>query len=130
MRSPKWKLVNRDLKDGYVTVTKEELTRLMEEMVRDRVQKGLPLEIKEDTCQKLTSYINPIKAELENQGHIFRSKTDTEVIAHLIENAVKKGSPLVDATREAVNRLDGSYAIAVIYAKEPDKLFVPEKRAH
>jgi DNA primase large subunit len=65
MRAPKWKLVNRDLKEGYVTVTKEELIRLMEEMVRDRVQKGLPLDIKEDTCQKLTSYINPIKAELE-----------------------------------------------------------------
>jgi DNA primase large subunit len=65
MRSPKWKLVNRDLKDGYVTVTKEELTRLMEEMVRDRVLKGLPLDIKEDTCQKIEAYINPIKSELE-----------------------------------------------------------------
>jgi DNA primase large subunit len=65
MRAPKWRLVNRDLKDGYVTVTREELIRLMEEMVRDRVQKSLPLDINEDTCQKLTTYINPINAELE-----------------------------------------------------------------
>lgn len=65
MRSPKWKLVNRDLKDGYLTVTKEELTRLMEEMVRDRVLKGLPLEVSIDTCRKLEEYIKPIRSELE-----------------------------------------------------------------
>lgn len=65
MRSPKWKLVNRDLKDGYLTVTKEELTRLMEEMVRDRVLKGLPLDVGEDTCQKLEEYIMPIRSDLE-----------------------------------------------------------------
>jgi DNA primase large subunit len=65
MRSQKWKLVNRDLKDGYVTVTREELTRLMEEMVRDRVLRGLPLDVGEDTCQKLDAYINPIRSELQ-----------------------------------------------------------------
>ena len=66
MRSPKWKLVNRDLKDGYLTVTKEELTRLMEEKVRDRVLKGLPLELGEDICNKLEEYIKPVRADLES----------------------------------------------------------------
>jgi DNA primase large subunit len=66
MRSPKWKLVNRDLKDGYVTVTIEELTRLMEEMVRDRVLKGLPLEVGEDICQKLEDYIKSVRSDLES----------------------------------------------------------------
>ncbi|VVB63321.1 DNA primase large subunit PriL [uncultured archaeon] len=65
MRSPKWKLVNRDLLDGYLTVTREELTRLMEEMVRDRVLKGLPLDVGLDTCQKLEEYILAIRSELE-----------------------------------------------------------------
>lgn len=66
MRSPKWKLVNRDLKDGYLTVTKEELTRLMEEKVRDRVLKGLPLELGEGICNKLEEYIKPVRTDLES----------------------------------------------------------------
>jgi len=63
-----------------------------------------------------------LRIELENRGHVFRSKTDTEVIPHLIEEKMKEGLSLVDAVREAVNRLDGSYAIAVISAKEPEKI--------
>lgn len=65
-----------------------------------------------------------LKLELENKGHIFVSKTDTEVIAHLIEEALK-GNPflsLTDAVLEAVRKLEGSYAIAVISPKEPNKI--------
>jgi len=63
-----------------------------------------------------------LKEELENSGHKFRSKTDTEVIPHLIEENMKNGLGLVEATREAVKRLKGSYAIAVISIYEPDKI--------
>jgi glucosamine--fructose-6-phosphate aminotransferase (isomerizing) len=65
-----------------------------------------------------------LKLELENNGHIFVSKTDTEVIAHLIEENLKKNPELnlADAVLEAVKRLDGSYAIAVLSTKEPDKV--------
>jgi glucosamine--fructose-6-phosphate aminotransferase (isomerizing) len=65
-----------------------------------------------------------LKLELENNGHVFVSKTDTEVIAHLIEEALEENSKLTlaDAVLESVKRLDGSYAIAVISTKEPDKV--------
>lgn len=65
-----------------------------------------------------------LKTELENLGHIFKSKTDSEVIAHLIEENWKDNPSvtLVDAVLETVNRLDGSYAIAVISPEEPDKI--------
>jgi glucosamine--fructose-6-phosphate aminotransferase (isomerizing) len=65
-----------------------------------------------------------LKLELENSGHVFVSKTDTEVIAHLIEEILGKNSELtlLDAVMGAVKRLDGSYAIAVISTKEPDKV--------
>ena len=63
-----------------------------------------------------------LRNELENQGHKFKSKTDTEVIPHLIEENMKKGLTLAEAVREAVKRLDGSYAIAVISSFEPDKI--------
>jgi len=65
-----------------------------------------------------------LKLELENRGHVFESKTDTEVISHLIEENLKTNPSLslTDAVLEAVKRLDGSYAIAVISSKEPDKI--------
>src|SRR3972149_3076120 len=65
-----------------------------------------------------------LKLELENAGHTFVSKTDTEVIAHLIEENFEKNPELnlANAILEAVKRLDGSYAIAVISTREPDKI--------
>ncbi len=65
-----------------------------------------------------------LKLELENRGHVFKSKTDTEIISHLIEENLKVNPSLslADAVLEAVKRLDGSYAIAVISSREPDKI--------
>jgi len=65
-----------------------------------------------------------LKLELENRGHVFVSKTDTEVIAHLIEEDLKVNPSLslADAVLETVRKLDGSYAIAVISTREPDKI--------
>jgi glucosamine--fructose-6-phosphate aminotransferase (isomerizing) len=65
-----------------------------------------------------------LKLELENRGHVFLSRTDTEIIAHLIEETLKQNPALslADAVLDAVKKLDGSYAIAVISAKEPDKI--------
>ncbi|KON31750.1 hypothetical protein AC478_02285 [miscellaneous Crenarchaeota group-1 archaeon SG8-32-3] len=65
-----------------------------------------------------------LKLELENSGHVFVSKTDTEIIAHLIEENLEKNHKLnlANAVLEAVKRLDGSYALAVISTKEPDKV--------
>lgn len=63
-----------------------------------------------------------LKAELEEKGHVFRSKTDTEIIPHLIEEFMKSGLSFADAVHESVKRLDGSYAIAAICTGEPDKI--------
>ncbi len=70
-----------------------------------------------------------IKTELEELGHKFRSKTDTEVIAHLIEEKLKTRLSLVEAVRETVKQLEGSYAIAVISVKEPDKIVCARKES-
>ena len=65
-----------------------------------------------------------LKSEMENRGHIFVSKTDTEVVAHLIEQSLKEKPSLglAEAVRETVKRLDGSYALAVVSTCEPDKI--------
>ncbi len=70
-----------------------------------------------------------LKTELEERGHVFRSKTDSEIIPHLIEEKMKEGLPLVEAVQEATKRLEGSYAIAVISVAEPDKVICARKES-
>lgn len=62
-----------------------------------------------------------LKNELIAEGHQFRSQTDTEVIVHLIEKFYKNSS-LEEATRKALMKLKGSFAVGVIAKKEPEKL--------
>jgi glucosamine--fructose-6-phosphate aminotransferase (isomerizing) len=65
-----------------------------------------------------------LKTELENHGHTFHSRTDTEVIPHLIEETLTKNPSLslTEAVVETIKKLSGSYALAVISSKEPDKI--------
>lgn len=70
-----------------------------------------------------------LKKELEDRGHVFKSKTDTEVIAHLIEEKMREGLGLKEAAVETVRRLEGSYSIAVISTKEPDKIVCARKES-
>ena len=70
-----------------------------------------------------------LKAELKEKGHVFRSKTDTEIIPHLIEEFMKGGLSIAEAVHKSVKRLDGSYAIAAICTKEPDKIVCARKES-
>ena len=70
-----------------------------------------------------------LKRELEELGHVFRSKTDTEVVPHLIEERLKEGLTFLEAVREAVRRLEGSYAIAIISVKESNKIFCARRES-
>jgi len=70
-----------------------------------------------------------LKKELEDLGHVFKSKTDTEVISHLIEDKIKEGLSLAQAVCDAVKRLDGSYAVVVISVKEPNRIVCARKES-
>jgi glucosamine--fructose-6-phosphate aminotransferase (isomerizing) len=63
-----------------------------------------------------------LKEELLKKKHFFKSNTDTEVIAHLIEENYKGN--LKESVLKTVSKLEGSYAIAVICTDEPDKIVV------
>ncbi|HUE76223.1 MAG TPA: glutamine--fructose-6-phosphate transaminase (isomerizing) [Chloroflexota bacterium] len=63
-----------------------------------------------------------LRRRLLDEGHTFRSETDTEVIVHLVERFLARGSDLADATRRTVAELKGNHAIVVMSAREPDKL--------
>lgn len=55
-----------------------------------------------------------LRDELTARGHVFRSETDTEVLAHLLEDLLPQASSLGEAVRNALARVTGSYAIAVV----------------
>ena len=65
-----------------------------------------------------------LRSELQNLDHTFVSKTDTEVIPHLIEQTLKQNPtlPFINAVQETLKRLEGSYALAILSTKEPDKI--------
>jgi glucosamine--fructose-6-phosphate aminotransferase (isomerizing) len=65
-----------------------------------------------------------IKKILQANGHSFASETDTEVLAHLIEEFFRKTGSLEQSVRLALSEVQGTYGLVVISAREPDKLIV------
>ena len=68
-----------------------------------------------------------LKEELVSKNHEFKSETDTEVLAHLIEEYLE--DDLVDAVKKALARVEGSYAIGVLWAKEPQTLIAARNQS-
>ena len=68
-----------------------------------------------------------LKGDLSRRGHKFASQTDTEVIAHLIEEEYKKGktqeeTEFFESVRRALKKLEGAFALSVISANCPDRV--------
>ncbi|PIW69846.1 MAG: glutamine--fructose-6-phosphate aminotransferase, partial [Ignavibacteriales bacterium CG12_big_fil_rev_8_21_14_0_65_30_8] len=68
-----------------------------------------------------------IRKGLQSLGYDFITDTDSEVIPQLIDSFLKKGYPLVKAVHAALSKIEGTYGIAVVYSKEPDKLIAARK---
>lgn len=68
-----------------------------------------------------------LKAELTKSGHNFSSETDTEIIAHLVSEIFRSEGDIVRAVRKALNKVEGSYAIALILQSEPGRLIAARK---
>jgi glucosamine--fructose-6-phosphate aminotransferase (isomerizing) len=61
-----------------------------------------------------------LQEELEAKGHIFSSRTDSEVLAHLIEEERRRGLELIEAVRQSLLVVRGAFAVAAVDATEPD----------
>ena len=63
-----------------------------------------------------------LKERLQREGHKFVTETDTEIVAHLVEQNSKGGVPLEEAVRKSLKDLRGIYALVFISAKDPRKI--------
>ncbi|MEQ1649775.1 MAG: glutamine--fructose-6-phosphate transaminase (isomerizing) [Hyphomicrobiaceae bacterium] len=61
-----------------------------------------------------------LKQDLQAKGHKFTSDTDTEAVVHLITDGLQRGLKPIEATKEALSRLHGAFALAIIFAGEDD----------
>src|SRR5436305_4736496 len=69
----------------------------------------------------------PLKQSLQKAGHEFKTETDTEVVAHLIEENMKDGTKFVDAVRKTLKELEGHYALVMIDGSEPGTIIAAKQ---
>ncbi|MGB5562919.1 MAG: glutamine--fructose-6-phosphate transaminase (isomerizing) [Sedimenticolaceae bacterium] len=65
-----------------------------------------------------------LRDDLQRQGFVFNSDTDTEVIAHLLAGLLVEGQDILEAARNAIGRLVGAYALALINPDDPNRIVV------
>lgn len=70
-----------------------------------------------------------LKKELTDEGYVFRSQTDTEVVVHMIDKYLKNTGDILAAVNMAVSRLRGAYALGIISKAEPDKIIAVRKES-
>ena len=70
-----------------------------------------------------------LKDELADKGYEFTSKTDSELIAHLLDSYLGEGSSLLDATKQLKDKLQGAYAIAALDHSDPNTLVLARHRS-
>ena len=70
-----------------------------------------------------------IKKGLEGMGCRIQSETDTELVAHLINNHVAAGASFEEAVAESLKRIEGSYALVILNEQEPEKLIAVRKES-
>ena len=70
-----------------------------------------------------------LKDELVNKGYAFTSKTDSELIAHLLDSYLEEGSSLLEATKQLKDKLQGAYAVAALDHSDPNTLVLARHRS-
>jgi glucosamine--fructose-6-phosphate aminotransferase (isomerizing) len=74
----------------------------------------------------LENYLE-LKGKLEAEGHTFRSETDTEVMAHLVESELPRCGDLVSAVKAALRQIRGAYAFCLLSADEPGRIIAAKR---
>lgn len=70
-----------------------------------------------------------LKADLQKKGYVFHSDTDTETVAHLIDDFYMQGISLLEAVRKTLQVIEGSYALGVLCVDCPDQIIAARKES-
>ncbi|MCE9501038.1 MAG: glutamine--fructose-6-phosphate transaminase (isomerizing) [Leptospira sp.] len=70
-----------------------------------------------------------LKFQLQSKGHVFHSSTDTEVIPHLLAEELKAGKSIKDAFLNIFSKIEGKWAISVLFEREPDRVYFAQDGA-
>ncbi|NYT00430.1 MAG: DNA primase regulatory subunit PriL [Methanocellales archaeon] len=97
MHEPKWKLVNRRLEDGYVLVTKNDFTRVLQEAIVDRIKSSLPLDVSPSLEKAFSPYIAEINEHFEELKAEFGSDDFGDIYSECFPPCIKHMLALVQA---------------------------------
>jgi glucosamine--fructose-6-phosphate aminotransferase (isomerizing) len=70
-----------------------------------------------------------LKFDLQNDGYIFETETDTEVAAHFLQREIDRGASSKNALESLLKCIEGTYALAILFLAEPDTLFAARNRS-
>ncbi|MGV8847131.1 glutamine--fructose-6-phosphate transaminase (isomerizing), partial [Tessaracoccus sp.] len=70
-----------------------------------------------------------LRAQLERDGAVFSSDTDSEVAAHLLERELVSGSGLVQAMRDVVSQLEGAFTLVAVDGQDPDRIVAARRNS-
>ncbi len=70
-----------------------------------------------------------LKNQLHTKGHVFHSDTDTEIIPHILEEEIKSGKSIKEAFLNLFKTIEGKWAIAAIFDKEPERVYFAQDGA-
>ena len=132
--------------DSFSVVRSIGKLKNLEEVIRDKELKGISgightrwathgkpsKENAHPHCSNRTAIVHngivenyrELKSDLESQGRLFFSETDTEVLAHLIDIELEKGFSLLESVIAVTQSLNGSYALAAIEERTPGNIVV------
>lgn len=68
-----------------------------------------------------------LRAELEADGYVFETDTDTETVAQLVTRELDRGCKPVEAVQKVLGRLDGAFALAILFDEQPDLLIAARR---
>jgi DNA primase large subunit len=80
IHEPKWKLVNRNMDHGKVTLIREDFSRILEEAIRKRIESSLPLDVPSGVCASLEKYLEEIRDALKTRKSEFSIEEFKEIM--------------------------------------------------
>lgn len=94
LREKNWKLVNQRIEEGNVILGENDFRRILQEGIRKKIEKNLPIDISRDLCQDIKRHIEEIKKELKNKKTTFEPEikgvVEEELFPPCIKNLIRK----------------------------------------